>query len=208
MNIKTLFASLLIGSTLFTASCKKEETTTTDDSSPAVKTHTFNIELAYKTTVNANPKCFIDLDAGIAYNVQEAPAHAAEIDLVWFAYNLDQLYLYRPNSAYLFSLHQDGFEIGSLGFGTWSVRNTGLLEYSTSLSKGQVANIKTVANLTTFMKEDLPIQEQIEFNGDSNTFAKVYTFETGQKKRGVLIANSNSYDSNGGRANITVKIQP
>ena len=206
MNFKTFFASLLIGSTLFTASCKKEETTITDDSQPTVKTHTFNIELAYKTTVNANPKCFIDLDAGIAYNIQEAPAHAADIDLVWFYYGADQLYLYKPN-ANIFSITTDGFDIGSLGFGNWSVRNSGLLEYSLTLSKGQVANIKTVANLTDFIKDDLPIQSQIEFNGDANTFAKVYTFETGQKKRGVLIANSNSYDSNGGRANITVKIQ-
>jgi hypothetical protein len=205
MNIKILFASLIIGLTV--SSCKKTDDTVVTTDSPAVTTNTFNIELAYKTTVNANPKCFLDLDKGIAYNVQEAPAHAAEIDLVWLCYSSNQLYLYKP-SANIFSIINDGFSIGTLGFGNWSVRNNGLLEYSTSLSKGQVANIKTVADLTTFIKDDLPIQEQIEFNGDSDTFAKVYIFETGQKKRGVLIANSNSYDSNGGRANITVKIQP
>ena len=198
-------AASLMAITMLCASCTKTPDVTPP--SPDVKSFTFDIDMAYLTTSNANPACFIDLDKGLVYTVQAAKTHASEIDLVWHYYGGGQCYLQIPNNN-IFSIVTDGFGIGELGFGDWSVRNGGLLEYSTSLSKGQVAGIKTVANLTEFIKDDLPIQPQILFDGTSSTYAKVYTFETGAKKRGVLIANSNTVDSNGGRANITIKIEP
>ena len=194
-------------SCLFMTACVKKTDDAVTTTSPDVKTFTFTINMAYLTTIDASPSCFIDLDKGVTYNVQTAPAHADEIDLVWHYYGFDQCYLRIPNHNMNIAT-SNAFDIGTLGFGSWSVRNSGLLEYSTSLSKGQVANIKTVSDLTTFIKDDLPIQPEILFDGTSATYAKVYTFETGAKKRGVLIANSNTVDSNGGRANITVKIEP
>ena len=205
MKLNFIAISLMALTMLF-ASCKKTEEVT-PVASPDVKTYSFDINMAYLTTVDANPSCFIDLDKGVAYTVQAAKTHASEIDLVWHYYGGGQCYLNIPNNN-IFSITTNGFSIGDLGFGDWSVRNSGLLEYSTRLSKGQVSGIKTVANLTEFIKNDLPIQPQIVFDGTSDTYAKVYTFETGAKKRGVLIANSNVFDSNGGRANITVKIEP
>jgi hypothetical protein len=204
MNIKHRIIALAFLATILSSSCKKDTTTTV---SPDVKTYTFDINMAYKTTVNPNPACFIDVDKGVVYSVQTAPAHAADIDLLWYAYSSTQFYLNIPN-ANIFSIGADGFDAGSFGFGNWSVRNSGFVDYSTTLTKGGFANVKTVADLTTFIKNNAPIQEEAVFDGTAATFAKVYIFETGAKKHGIIIVNSNSTDSNGGRANITVKVEP
>jgi hypothetical protein len=205
MQIKSLLLASLLTYSLFSVGCIKKEEVVVEPI-PDLNTFTFDIQMAYKTTVNPNPKCFIDLDKGVAYDVATAPAHAAEIDLVWHYYGFDQCYLDIPNDN-IFSVATDGFDIGELGFGNWSVRNSGVVDNSSTLSKGQVTNIKTAADLTTFLNGKYPIQSEIIFDGSSNTYASVFMFETGQRKKGVLIANSNAYDSNGGRANITVKIQ-
>ena len=175
------------------------------------KTYTINFEMAYKTTVNANPKCFIDFDNGKVYDVQTAPAHAADIDAVWVYENgnSDAMYLFSMNQN-MFSTATDGFNAGELGLGNWAVRSNCILEYKGSLAKGDITGAKSVDDLKALIKSALDFSSLNfqTFDGTSSTFAKVYVFETNRQKRGAFIVNSNSADSNGGRANITIRVEP
>ncbi len=208
MQFKPLFLASIIATSFMFMGCpaKIDDPTTTPD----INTFTISFEMAYKTTVNANPKCFIDFDKGMVYDVQNAPPHAADIDAVWTFENGNS------NAMYLFSMVQNqfstasnGFNAGELGLGNWSVRNNCILEYDGHLAKGQVTDLKTAADLKALVKSslDFSTSDFETFDGTSATFAKIYTFETNLKKRGAFIVNSNDTDSNGGRANITIKIE-
>jgi hypothetical protein len=209
MRIQAIFASLLLGSILFSTSCTKSPDVT--PTSPDAKTFTVDVENAYKTTVTPNPKCFIDFDGGKTYTIQEAPAHAAEIDAMWVYYGYDtQFYIYAANYSSLISATTNGFDAGSLGMGNWSVRNSCILEEAAGMAKGDITAVKTVADLKAKIDSHLNnVSLNFKaFDGTSQTYARVYVFETSTHKRGAFIVNSNTTDSNGGRANITIKVEP
>jgi hypothetical protein len=208
MSIKILFASLLVACTLLNTGCKKDDPAAT---APEAKTFTFDVECAHRTNTTPNAKCFIDFDGGQAYTIQEAPAHAAEIDAIWVYYGYDtQFYLYAPNYSSLIATGSNAFDAGSLGMGSWSVRKGCLLEDAAGMGKGEITGVKTVPELKTLIDAHLNNVSLnfMPFDGTSQTFARVYVFETSGKKRGAFVVNSNSTDSNGGHANITVKIEP
>ena len=79
-----------------------------------------------------------------------------------------------------------------------------------SLAKGDITGAKNLADLKGLIKSGLDFtSSRFEtFDNKSNTFARVFVFETNLKKRGAFIVNANDIDSNGGRANITVRVEP
>ena len=81
MKLNFIAISLMALTMLF-ASCKKTEEVT-PVASPDVKTYSFDINMAYLTTVNANPACFIDLDKGVVYTVPIAPLVSMGRDTSW-----------------------------------------------------------------------------------------------------------------------------
>ena len=210
MQKKVLFFVPLLAVAFMFMGCPNKQDDTVTTTLPEPKTYTLNVECAYKTTVTPNPSCFIDLDKGVVYNIQNAAAYAADIDLVWVYRGYDtQFYLWALNTN-SFSVATNGFNAGELGLGNWSVRNNCILDYSGSLAKGAITSAKTAEDLKALIKSKLDFYTGnfTEFDGTSSTFAKVFVFETNNKKRGAFIVNSNSTDSNGGRANITIRVEP
>jgi hypothetical protein len=79
-----------------------------------------------------------------------------------------------------------------------------------SLAKGAITGAKSVDDLKALIKSGLDFTslDFETFDGTSTTFARVFVFETNLKKRGAFIVNTNDVDSNGGRANITIRVEP
>jgi hypothetical protein len=209
MQKKSLFlASLLFGLTL--SSCVKKETIDDPTTNPDINTFTVDFELAYTKAGTPNAKCFIDFDKGIAYTIQDAVSHASEIDAVWHwrgqsYYDMAVPYNNGSDDFY-WLLDSAGFEGADL-FAGWSVRNNGKLDRQSDLIKKQITDLTTNAALTTLYNNSLVSGSNDDFDGLSATLDKPYAFETGAQKKGFFIVNSVTTNSNGGRANITIKIQ-
>jgi hypothetical protein len=209
MQIKSLLLASLLTYSLFSVGCIKKEEAVVEPAVIAPNTYTLNFELALTTVATPNPKCFIDLDKGMVYDIQTAPAHAADIDLVWVCNNANEYFLNAPNVSY-FSVYTNGFNQGELGMANWAVRNSCVISYMGSLAKGAITGAKSVADLKALIKSGLDsASSRFEtFDGLSQTTARVFVFETSLKKRGAFIVNNNTVNSNGGLANITIRVEP
>ncbi len=207
MQIKPLVLASIVATSLIFMGCPAKTETPPVTASPEFNTYTLDLEMAYSTAINPNPKCFIDLDKGVVYDVQTAAAHAADIDIVWTFTDNSLMYL-SSIAQNQFSTASDGFNATSLGYGNWSVRNHCIIGYGGSLAKSEFSGIKTRDELYYSISNSLQYvhSDYQYFDGSLNTFTNVYVFETNLQKRGGFIVNSNNTNSNGGRANITIKV--
>lgn len=193
----------LLASSVVFSSCDKEEVTPV----PEVNAYTLSLECAYLKAVTPNPRCFVDLDKGVAYTLAEASAHAADIDFVWHYYGNSAYYLRSPLSN-IFSTASDGYDAEDL-FAGWPARSATLIEYDASFSKADFEAVTNTTELTAFLAANQePIQEEATFDGTSTTAGRMFTFETNLKKRGAFLVTANSTNSNGGSATITIKVTP
>lgn len=209
MQKKSLFLVPLLATVFIFMGCTKQlddPTTPTSD----INTFTVSFELAFKKATTPNAKCFIDFDKGVAYGIQEAASHASEIDAVWHwrtqsYYDITVPYNSGSDDFY-WGLDAAGFEAADL-FNGWSVRNNGKLDRQSGTTKKQITDITTSAALLTLYNNSLVSGSNDDFDGLSATIDTPYAFETGAQKKGFFIVNSCTTNSNGGVANITIKIQ-
>jgi hypothetical protein len=201
-----IMASVLIG----TISCTKKRTDNTSDTT-GIKTFTGQMQCLWNETVSPNPKAFLDIDNGIVYDVNTAPAHAKDIDLIWSECSGGSI-IQSPNEYY------DAFApSGAVNFLTanlfanWNQRNQTIIDY---LSSQTVADYNAITNNTQLLAliGDKFSASSAEFdfmectNEHFNRIFYVETTTAGVKKRGYIHFTSGQKGNNN-FVNFEIKIQ-
>lgn len=172
--------------------CKKEEPeplTPTVVNDPDVSRQNVTIELAYNTSSQTDPVCFIDLDSARVFSVSQAASHASEIDLVYV------LRYSNANDPMLISLGnfdgQAGYPISSwdkttLGINAFNVFNhTSIDAAPSSLTTSNFAAITKLSQLKTYVGTGPGSAFDFEEINPTH-IGNIYSFRTQQNKVGAI----------------------
>lgn len=210
---KIIFSALILSAAL--TGCKKKDppaTTSTNTGTPAVnlKRHVVTVYLAYNTSTQTDPYCFLDLDSGYVYPVSTAAQYAQKIDLVYvlrYSNADDPMFISLGNFD-----GQPGYPISSwnkstLGIGSFSFFNhTGMDIAPSGLTTAQFTAMTSVAQLETYLGNgEGSILDFVDIN--TSEVGDIYEFVTQQGKIGafrVLDAQNGS----AGYATLEVIVEP
>jgi hypothetical protein len=211
--MKTLLLTFTLLSTFSFTACKKKGCTNPvatnfdkkakkDDGSckleVPLKRFTVTVDLALSTSTQTDPKCFLDLDEGVAYRVSEANAKASVIDVVYARSFQASSFYYLESIGNFESTPFAGPEWNktTLGINTFSNFNyTSLYDYpSADITATQFSNFTTVSQLKS-------IAYYYGGNGisilDGTEIGNVFAFKTQQNKQGVFKVINAQAGSNG-----------
>ncbi|TRW26592.1 hypothetical protein FMM05_04245 [Flavobacterium zepuense] len=154
-----------------------------------------NLEIAASTVLNANPRCYLDLVTGTTYRVNEAAAHAANIDMVLGTkqeYNETfSTYAASPSSD-IFADNDPSIWPDDELFKNWPVRNTSLFVMHGSKGFTTVIN---AAELAEFIGDTETYLSRFLLNSD-NDLKLVYVFKV--KRGDVNYTGAIKFDINNG----------
>jgi hypothetical protein len=194
--MKKLFPKLIIACAviIITApSCVKSRTTTTNTAQNGIKTFTGQMQCVWNESVQPNPLAFLDIDNGKVYDVNTAPAHAGEIDLIWSECSGGSLIL-SPNEYYDGYAPSSGtspnFQTVKL-FTGWNQRNQTLIDHKPGQTVAEYTAITNISQLNNLIGTNFDFSSsQFDFmECTSADFSKIYFVETttaGVKKRGYI----------------------
>jgi len=174
------------------AQCKKDTEEPQNNPSaedPSVKRMTATIGLAYNTSTQSDPICFIDFDSAQVYPVSQAQAHADVIDAVYV------LRYSNANDPMFISLGsfdgQPGYPISSwdkttLGINAFSNYNhTSIDNASSSLTTANFAGITKLSQLKGYVGTGPAAGFDFEYI-DPTQIGNMYAFRTQQNKVGAF----------------------
>jgi hypothetical protein len=122
-----------------------------NDVPPDINIFSGRMECLWDENKQANPKAFLDIDKGIVYDVISAPAHAAEIDLIWTEAP-GAVAIVSPNEYSPFYSPSEGdhptFKESVL-ITSWSQRNQTLIGVHPTLTIADFKAISTSAQLNS-----------------------------------------------------------
>jgi hypothetical protein len=135
--------------------CTKSSTTT-NPSTSGIKTFSGQMQCIWDESKMPNPKAFLDLDNGIVYDVNTAPAHAADIDLIWSECSGGSI-IQSPNTYYdafaPSSSTSPNFQTAVL-FANWGQRNQTSIDSKSSQTVAQFTAITNNTELLALMADN------------------------------------------------------
>jgi hypothetical protein len=205
LKMKKILLNTMLFATVLTAtsSCTKDNTPINDPTTTPIKSFSGQMECVWNESISPNPKAFLDIDNGIVYDVNSAPQHAKDIDLIWSECSGGSI-IQSPNEYYdAFAPSPStspNFQTAVL-FANWSQRNQTLIDYSNSQTVANFVAVTDRPKLMSLIGNNFnSTSKEWDFMECTNAdFAKIYYVQTttgGVKKQGYIRFTSGQKGNN------------